>query len=335
MLQKIRVSRKVKFRVFSNLNWSRIVRKLKLGQSFPAISCFFILTVIFTCLLYSNTPLAKAEIQISPLSIASGFAGNDVDSKGVLWAGDKNFTLWKSLDNGMTYQQVYRLPGTFDSTNSYSGLVWNVFVDSRDYIFGSAGGTGALFRSTNGGASFTSVLKTNGTTNESFYISMTEDNAGSLYVVTYTSGNAVPLMLKSTNGGASWVKIGSFNVVHFHTVRFNPADGYLYAILGEGTLPDCAKIMRSMDGGASWTLVVKRNDTLGTVYLGVAFNGRYVYVGQDYSNRFAKFTVSTMTDQVTCLIHRWFILLQVMGTCLLYREYFSLIHLFLLMLLNQ
>jgi len=114
---------------------------------------------------------------------------------------------------------------------------------------------------------------------------MTEDNAGSLYVVTYTSGNAVPLMLKSTNGGASWVKIGSFNVVHFHTVRFNPADGYLYAILGEGTLPDCAKIMRSMDGGASWTLVVKRNDTLGTVYLGVAFNGRYVYVGQDYPNR--------------------------------------------------
>jgi photosystem II stability/assembly factor-like uncharacterized protein len=114
---------------------------------------------------------------------------------------------------------------------------------------------------------------------------MTEDNAGSLYVVTYTSGNAVPLMLKSTNGGASWVKIGSFNVIHFQTVRFNPADGYLYVILGEGTLSDCAKIMRSTNGGANWTLVVKRNDTLGTVYLGMAFNERYVYVGQDYPNR--------------------------------------------------
>ena len=151
MLQKIRVGRKVKVKVFSNLNWNRIVRKLKLDKSFPAISCFFALTVLLACLLYTNTPLAKAEIQISPLSTISGFAGNDVDSQGVLWVGDKNFTLWKSLDNGVTYQQVYRLPGTFDSTNFYSGLVWNVFVDSRDRIFASAGGTGALFRSTNGG----------------------------------------------------------------------------------------------------------------------------------------------------------------------------------------
>ena len=254
-------------------------------------ACFILL--IFTALIvYSNAPTARAEIQVSNLG-TFGFVGNDVDSKGVLWAGDKNFSLWKSVDNGVTFQFVYRMPGTFESNNSYSGIVWNVFVDSRDCIFTSAGGTGALFRSTNGGASFSQVLKTNGTSNESFYISMTEDDIGTLYTVTYTSGKAQPLMLKSTDGGSSWIKMGAFAIMHFHTVKFNPANGYLYVITGEGNGFDSAKIFRSQDRGATWSLVVKRNDVLGTVYLAMAFDGNMVYVGQDYPNK-------------SCQIHRFY-----------------------------
>ncbi len=240
---------------------------------------------------FSNMPLASAELQISPLGTAS-FVSNDVDSKGILWVGDKNFNVYKSTDNGATFQLIYRLPGVYDAFNSYSGLVWNVFVDSRDYIFASAGGTGALFRSTNGGANFTQVLKTNGTTNESFYISMTEDDAGSLYTVTYTNGRAQPFMLKSIDGGASWVRVGNFSVVHFHAIKYNPHNGYLYVIMGEGNTPEAARILRSKDGGASWSLVVKRNDAIGTVYLAMAFSGNTVYVGQDYPNR-------------VCQIHRF------------------------------
>jgi hypothetical protein len=233
--RKTRVFQKGRFKVPSNPILSRTERKLFLKRSFPLISGFFVLTVLLTCLTYANTPLAKADIQISPISGISGFAGNDSDSKGVLWAGDKSFTLWKSLDNGVTFQQVYRLPGTFDLNNVYSGVFWNVFIDSRDYIFSSAWGTGALFRSTDRGATFSIVLRTNGSTNESFYNSMTEDNSSNLYATTYTSGNAVPLLLKSTNGGATWFKIGTFNIIHFHNVKFNPSDGNLYVILGEGT----------------------------------------------------------------------------------------------------
>jgi hypothetical protein len=49
---------------------------------------------------------------------------------------------------------------------------------------------------------------------------MTEDGLGNLYTVTYTIGFAQPIMLKSTNGGASWTKIGNFSVVHFHTIKY-------------------------------------------------------------------------------------------------------------------
>lgn len=229
-------------------------------------------------------PLASAELQVTPLSNCS-FTANDVDSKGVLWAGDKNFGVWKSTDNGGSFQLVYRMPGVIDAGNIYDGLVWTVFVDSRDYIFASAGGTGGLFRSTDGGVSFVQVLRTNGTSNESFYVALTEDNVGALYVVTYTSGKTTPYLLKSVDGGTNWVRVGNFGVFHFHNIKFNPYNGYLYLIIGEGSTPDAARILRSKDGGASWSLVVKRNDNVGTVYLAMAFNGNYVYLGQDYPNR--------------------------------------------------
>jgi len=255
------------------------------------ISCCLIFLAFLVLSEFSNMPFASAELQISPLGTTS-FVSNDVDSKGVLWAGDKNFNLYKSTDYGATFQQIYRLPGVYEPFNSYSGLVWNVFVDSRDYIFASAGGTGALFRSTDNGASFTQMLKTNGTTNEAFYISMTEDDAGSLYTVTYTNGRAQPFMLKSIDGGFNWVRVGNFSVIHFHAIKYNPHNGYLYVIMGEGNTPEAARILRSKDGGASWSLAVKRNDAIGTVYLAIAFSGNTVYVGQDYPNR-------------VCQIHRF------------------------------
>jgi photosystem II stability/assembly factor-like uncharacterized protein len=254
----------------------------------PNKTFFWFLTlsvmVLASSLLLSNVPSASAELQVSSLSNCS-FTANDVDSKGVLWVGDKNFGVWKSTDNGASFQLVYRMPGSLEGGNPYIGLVWNLFVDSRDYIYASAGGTAGLFRSTDGGVSFTQVLKTNGTTNESFYLAMTEDNAGALYTVTYTQGKATPLMLKSVDGGTNWVRVGNFGVFHFHNIKFNPYNNYLYVIIGEGNTPDAARILRSKDGGASWSLAVKRNDNVGTVYLAMAFSGNYVYIGQDYPNR--------------------------------------------------
>ncbi len=258
---------------------------------------YFLLAVLFVVIIFfSVLPLTRADLQATQIKTNLSFAGNDMDLNGVLWAGDKNFSIWKSVDNGATFQFVYHIPGILDQANPYSGLVWNVFVDSRGYIFVSAGGTNALYRSTNGGANFNQVLYSNGSHSESFYISMTEDNSGSLYTATYTSGYALPQLLKSANGGANWTRIGNFSTLHFHSIKFNPYNGYLYAVTGENSpitnFNDSEKIFRSKDNGETWSLIVDRNDALGTVYLAMAFVGSYVYVGQDYPGR-------------TCQIHRF------------------------------
>jgi len=253
----------------------------------------YVLGVLFFVgvLFFSTMPLVRAELEFTLLNSSLSFAGNDVDSAGVLWAGDRLFGLWKSTDNGASFQFVYRFPGVFDSANAYSGHVWNVFVDSRDFIFVSAGGTNGLYRSTNKGASFTQVLNTNASRSESFYIDMTEDQAGNLYTITYTNGSAQPQILKSTNGGTNWTRIGTTisNVLHFHNIAYNPNNGYLYVITGEippsAAYRDGEKIFRSKDQGETWTIVVDRNTTLGTVYLAMTFVDNYVYIGQDYPNR--------------------------------------------------
>jgi hypothetical protein len=244
-------------------------------------------------ILFASISTAKADFQALKLPSTLNFMGNDMDSNGVLWAGDKNFGLWKSTDRGASFQLVYTLPHDPPrSDNPYSGLVWNVFVDSRNYIFASGGGANnSLYRSTNGGASFGAVLNANDTNSQAFFIAMTEDNSGNLYVATYTIGTAIqPQILKSTNGGTTWTKITNFSAFHFHNIKYNPYNGYLYVVTGEryGSLVnfnDSEKIFRSKDNGASWSLVVDRNDAIGTVYLAMAFVGNYVYVGQDYPSR--------------------------------------------------
>ena len=253
----------------------------------------------FTILLASMS-MARADCQVAKLPSTLNFMGNDMDSNGVLWAGDKSYGLWKSTDRGASFQLVYTLPHDPPRPdNPYSGLVWNVFVDSRNYIFVSGGGANnALYRSTNGGASFGAVLNANDTNSQAFYIAMTEDNAGNLYVATYTIGTTIqPQILKSTNGGSTWAKITNFNTFHFHNIKYNPYNGYLYAVTGEryGSLVnfnDSEKIFRSKDNGATWKLIVDRNDAIGTVYLAMAFVGNYVYMGQDYPSR-------------NCQIHRF------------------------------
>ena len=254
---------------------------------------WYVLVIMFlvVALFLSTMPLIDAGIEFSELETDLNFAGNDVDSHGVLWVGDKTFGLWKSVDDGVSFEFVYRLPGRFDPNNAYSGHVWNVFVDSRNFIFVSAGGTNGLYRSTNGGNSFTQVLNSNASRGESFYIDITEDQFGNLYTITYTDGSAQPQILRSTNGGSRWTKIGGAisNVLHFHNIAFNPSNGYIYVITGEipphSSYRDGEKIFRSKDNGETWTLVVDRNSTLGTVYLAMAFVDDYVYIGQDYPDR--------------------------------------------------
>jgi hypothetical protein len=106
----------------------------------------------------------------------------------------------------------------------------SVFVDSCDYIFVSCIGSNRLYCSTDFGTAFTEVLNTNHTENDAFYIVLTGDSTGALYTVTYQNSDPVifPLSSKALMVVQLGLLLQLFSTVHYHNIKFNPDNGYLY-----------------------------------------------------------------------------------------------------------
>ena len=237
----------------------------------------------------------EAAVGQLKVSAVAGFPGQMCASvfaaNGTLFAGDSNYKLYRSDDNGATFMQIYQFPAQSSPNSAITGYVLMIFVDSRGYIFVSIPGTNRLYRSLDFGASFTQVLTTGGSQNDGFYIAMTEDSQGSLYAATYSYSiyPQNPPLMKSSDGGANWTAIRRFSAVHLHNVKFNPANGYLYAVTGEWTNgcnnQESERIFRSKDLGATWTVAVNRPQEVqaegNTVYNPMLFSGNYVYIGSD------------------------------------------------------
>lgn len=232
------------------------------------------------------------DLQITAVSsfpaqmFSSYFAPN-----GTLFAGDIDYNLYRSDDYGASFRLIYRFSVPSNPATMITGYVWTIFVDSRNNLFVSIPCTNRLYRSTNFGSSFTTVLNTNGTQNDGFYIAITEDSQGNLYTATYCNSiyPNMPTLLKSTNGGTTWSIIMQASTIHFHNIKYNPSNGYLYALTGEWTLgynnADRERVYRSKDLGQTWSVVVERttqSEQYGnTIYLPMLFDGNWVYLGTD------------------------------------------------------
>ncbi len=227
-------------------------------------------------------------LNFSPQIVSSAFTANRT-----LFAGDTGYTLYRSDDNGISFRQIFTFPSQFTPVGQVAGFVMTLFVDSRDFVFVSIPGTNRLYRSVDFGVSFVEVLNSNGTVNDGFYIAVAEDSVGSLYAATYVNSLAVqgnwPSILKSADSGATWFKILEVHAVHFHSVKFNPANGYLYAVSGEWAQGldsgQSEQVFRSKDFGQTWKAVILRSassQTYGdTIYLPMYFAGSWVYLGSD------------------------------------------------------
>ena len=134
---------------------------------------------------------ARASIDQLLITPVPSFSGQMYSStfarNGTLFAGDNSYNLYRSDDNGSSFRLIYQFPTQFNPTSMVTGFVWNIFVDSRNYVFVSIPGTNRLYRSTNFGSSFSQVLNTNGTQNDGFYIALTEDSTRNLYSATYSN----------------------------------------------------------------------------------------------------------------------------------------------------
>lgn len=180
----------------------------------------------------------------------------------------------KSLLSGSWLRGNVQNNYTSVGPNNVGGRGRSIAFDKRNVNIMLTGGvTGGIFRSTNGGASWTFVSGENDIrsatsivqdpvspdtwycgTGEVFYPNSFSDLAG-------TVGHG---MFKSTNNGLTWTKItatedaaphefnGQFDLVH--RLAVHPATGHVYAAVHN-------RIMKSSDGGQSWITVL--GGTLG------------------------------------------------------------------------
>ncbi len=158
-------------------------------------------------------------------------AGVKADDGNVLIAGlSSNQGIRRSIDGGVSWNSVGL------DTGYFKGFGASPLQPERMYL-AMSGLTSAVYRSNNGGASWTG-MGPSGCSGYGLYV--TPDNADRVFVTVAVQGTAG--IYRTLNGGESWVRV-------LDGVSYAPVverDGVLYAaIIGQG-------IYESTNGGDSW-----------------------------------------------------------------------------------
>lgn len=155
--------------------------------------------------------------------------------------------------------------GTVSAAGVIPGTIIVFFADSRGYLFygvaGSAGSAKPIWRSTDHGATWTSVLTFGGA--DDYPSPICEDAAGNLYAGAYGAGASGAAsnsrsLWKSTDGGANWSDIsanmpgGSAGIDrHIHGVWWDGHRSLLFVTHGDNG--SSSKIYVSDDAGATFS----------------------------------------------------------------------------------
>jgi len=142
--------------------------------------------------------------------------------------------------------------------------------DPNTYYFGAV--AGGIFKSTNGGLSWTATFDHERTSSIGA-IAVADSDHNVLYAgsgeaclrgnITYGDG-----VYKSTDAGRTWKNVGLKDTRHIGAVIIDPrnADIVLVAALGHAWGPNSERgIFRTADGGKTWQKVLYKNDDTGAI----------------------------------------------------------------------
>lgn len=188
-------------------------------------------------------------------SLPLNFWSSDVmpDGTTIIATERETAKVYKSTDEGLTWDFIFQIP------TDIPGSICLTFCDSRGNIFVShptereGGQVAGLWRSSDGGQTFTRVWQE--PSQPDVYVTnwgMTEDEDGVLYIGTAGRQSGPEDIYRSTDGGITWTKISTIpDGKHIHAVKYNPYNGWLYAVLGDPGYSGNG-LWRSKDKGLTW-----------------------------------------------------------------------------------
>lgn len=167
--------------------------------------------------------------------------------------------LFISTDKGVTWSVVYDF-----TASGTPRLLW---LDSLENIFIGLIDKG-LWRSGDGGTTFTRVIDMTAVSGSILPRCITEDNLGNLYCGRYQDDYDVKIY-KSTDHGVTWVVCYEETThQHVHMIGYDPYTGNIYASLDGAPMA----LIRSVDNGANWTIINAEPHTCSlAMYFGDGF----------------------------------------------------------------
>lgn len=216
--------------------------------------------------------------------------------------------VWKSLNQGVSWARVDVPWGTdFCGSRGFDGRVWALSVASNGDVYANNGYgcTQGALRSTDGGVHWTPLVAMNAANGPDINnVDVDPANPAHL-IVSYHSGNggvnessdfgaswafhpapgsaswaffltsstwinttADAGVWRTTNSGATWTQVSTYNAMHGHAQLYKAPDGDLYLTADRA-------ILRSADQGATWAVVLANSAPDG--FEAVIGDGTYLY----------------------------------------------------------
>ncbi|MFA6599212.1 MAG: YCF48-related protein [Ignavibacteriaceae bacterium] len=172
-------------------------------------------------------------------------------------------TCFKSIDGGVTWTKI-----TFPSTST--SLYCACFKDANTGIvvggsLGSNRTTGYIYRTTNGGTSWTQISA--GLFEQLNAVNFIDANTG-------IAVGELGRIMKTTDGGLNWSSISSGFTSHINSFHFIDANSG-YIVGGQGDYDGV--IHKTTDGGTSW--VIKQSGELASIKSVYAIDANICWVG--------------------------------------------------------
>lgn len=241
-----------------------------------------------------------------------GFRGSDWDNAGERLFALRGKELVVSVDRGVTFQPwpAWSPSNCPDDTHKYYGFPITMMIPTllgaeAERMLISPLGSQKLFECPDinalspvfNVAALPGIDPTKQTAG--VFNGFAEDDQGTVYVGWYSicvpdSNDEQPMaiLFRKRLKETAWSVAIQWGARHVHAVKFNPYNGFLYVVLGEQTYPnterspDAAKVLRSTDGGNTWTCVTNtwpqtQPSGYGLYFVTIEFLGNRVVVGED------------------------------------------------------